>query len=343
MTTTQATTRLAEAAELYAALGWSVIPLHDVQASRCSCGRECGNSRGKHPRIGEWQKHATDDADQVQAWWRKWPNANIGVQLGSKSGFVGIDIDPPNGEAVLLAISNGDLPPTLTMRTGKGRRLLYAIHDGVLTEPRTVAFQDQDGLESIRLQGGATGAQCVMPPSLHYSGRHYEWTLGPDDITPAPMPSWLVAEMCRPEKPAPADSRPRDDSAPWTDFNKRESWQGWLTDWGFKPAGGYGDVRYYTRPGKQAGVSVSVGHCRSADDTPAMYVFSGSIRDLPAGKTYDLFGAYARIQHGGDFSRAASALLDLGYGQRRVAKGLEDRVAMLERRLKELEQKTGHG
>lgn len=339
---------LAESALHYAALGWSVIPLHDLRAGRCSCGRDCGNSAGKHPRLNEWQKHATDDVEQIERWWQSFPHANIGVRLGSTSGIVGIDIDPPNGEQALLEVSNGDLPPTLEMRTGKGRRLLYGIPENLEVEPQTVAMRDANGQETIRLQGGATGAQCVMPPSMHYLGHRYEWIRGPEQYAIALMPQWLVVEMCRPKQPDwndAGDRRPIDGTEPWSAFNRGEkgdNWHKWLVeDWGYKPAGGSGDTRYYTRPGKTGGISVSVGHYRCRDGTPALYTFSGNCPSLPGAKCYDLFGAYTRIEHDGDFQKAARWLLDRGYGQRRVS--LEERVRRLEQLVAELTRSKVHG
>lgn len=348
-------TSLAAAAELYAALGWAVVPLHEVDASgRCSCGRNCENSRGKHPRLNEWQDLATDDVDQVRAWWRQWPNANIGARCGSKSGFIAIDVDPPGGEQALIEHSGGDLPATVESRTGKGRRLFYAITEACTTEPKTRGFKDDgaDGKkqESIRLQGGNTGAQCVLPPSMHYLGHRYTWAPGhgPEDIAMAPMPSWVWVEMCRSDKaPPPADTRAnRDDSSPWSEFNREDSWDFWLKQWGYTPAGGRGEVRYYTRPGKTAGVSASVGHVRASDGTPALWVFSGNCPELEPDKSYDLAGAYSRIMHRGDFSAAGKSLFSLGYGKKKVVH-LEGRVAGLERRIGELEsvirKLTAHG
>ena len=83
---------------------------------------------------------------------------------------------------------------------------------------------------------------------------------------------------------------------------------------GFKPAGGRGDVKYFTRPGKSSGVSATLGHYRAKDGTPALYVFSGSIPTLPAEKCYDLFGALTRLEHRGDFAAASRALASKGFG-----------------------------
>lgn len=328
---------LAYSAEHYAALGWCLIPLHGIENGRCSCGRDdCKTSAGKHPRLNEWQKHATADLEQVRAWWRQWPNANIGARTGSKSGFVAIDIDPPGGEEALLEHSGGDLPPTVESLTGKGRRLFYAIPENCEVEPKTAPFKDANHNETIRMQGGTTGAQCVLPPSMHHSGRRYEWAPGrsPAEIGLAPMPSWVWVEMCRPEPPPPADTKgDRHPDAPWSEFNRNDSWNEWLTHWGYKPAGGRGDVRYYTRPGKDGGISVSVGHVKALDGTPALWVFSGSCPDLPPDKSYDLAGAWTRVMCRGDFTEAGRSLAQMGYGKKRVPH-LEERVAKLEQQLK---------
>ena len=201
---------MAAAALEYAAIGWQVVILHNLTPSGCcTCGGDCGNGRGKHPRLPKWQDRATADPDVLRGLWGQHPRSNVGIRTGSGSGVVAIDVDPPSGEAFLAALADGDLPPTVEMVTGKGRRLLYAIPDGAEHEPRTVCFQDEAGDEAVRLQGGTSGAQFVAPPSAHYSGRRYEWAAGrsPFEVEPAPMPAWLLVEMCRPAQAPFAGAR----------------------------------------------------------------------------------------------------------------------------------------
>ena len=77
--------------------GWFIIPLYHPIGQRCSCGKDCGKDIGKHPRIKDWPNTATRDPDLIRRWWTQWPEANIGILTGVKSGLVVIDIDPRNG------------------------------------------------------------------------------------------------------------------------------------------------------------------------------------------------------------------------------------------------------
>src|SRR5688500_10795545 len=107
-----ALSRLGQAAERYAAQGWHVFPL---------------TPRAKTPLLkgAAGFLSATTDLEQVRAWWRQHPNANIGLWPG-QSGLVVLDIDGPNGEKA--AQSLGVLAePTLICTTGRpdGGRHLY--------------------------------------------------------------------------------------------------------------------------------------------------------------------------------------------------------------------------
>ena len=81
----------------YAKCGLAIFPLHSIRAGRCTCGRDCGKNAGKHPRVKGGFKVATTDARQIEAWWRKWRDANIGIATGVVSGIIVIDIDGADG------------------------------------------------------------------------------------------------------------------------------------------------------------------------------------------------------------------------------------------------------
>jgi putative DNA primase/helicase len=74
----------------YASRGWPVFPCHP---------------NSKHPLVkseakGEGGlKLATTDPDRIAAWWKKWPDAMIGVRMGTAgSGCFAVDLDPKGGE-----------------------------------------------------------------------------------------------------------------------------------------------------------------------------------------------------------------------------------------------------
>lgn len=47
----------------------------------------------KNPMVAHGLKEASSDERTVDGWWRRWPNANIGIPTGTVSGFDVVDID----------------------------------------------------------------------------------------------------------------------------------------------------------------------------------------------------------------------------------------------------------
>lgn len=159
-------------ARRYLDLGWSVIPLR----------------RDKRPYL-PWQTYQTrrPDPDELSSWWQRWPEANVGVVTGTVSGILVLDTDGPDGEA---ALAGRHLPPTPTARTGKGIHRYYR-HPGRHV-PNAVRL-----LNGVDLR--ADGGYVVAPPSVHPSGKHYEWVPGmsPWDLPCAEPPTWLLHQARR--------------------------------------------------------------------------------------------------------------------------------------------------
>jgi len=178
---------VAEAARDYARRGWSVVPVHTLRDGRCSCGRRDCPAVAKHPRT-RWEASMREPAsgEQVAAWWRRWPDANIAVATGCVSGVAVLDVDPRSGgDDVLRSLEErwGALPETLEARSGGGgRHVWFAVEEDL---PSAVLAP---GLE-LKAERGAV----IAPPSLHASGERYSWAPGrsPDDLEPLPVPDWL--------------------------------------------------------------------------------------------------------------------------------------------------------
>ena len=177
-----------EAALQYAARGWAVLPLNWIMPDgSCSCGNpDCGSSRGKHPRhkrTGKDHALASTDPATIEAWWRQWPQANVGIVTGAKSGLFVLDVDGAKGRAKLaeLLAQHGPFPRTLAAVSGRpdGGAHIYFHTD---TEVRISASEGLD----VRCDGGLV----VAPPSMHYTGNRYRWH---DTRAPlAELPAWLL-------------------------------------------------------------------------------------------------------------------------------------------------------
>lgn len=166
---------LQHAAIEYVRRGWSVIPVR---------------ARAKVPLV-RWEAYQSRRASEVEieAWFQQWPDANVGVVTGEVSNLVVLDVDPQHGGSESLREleqTHGTLPPTIEAVTGGGgRHLYYAFPLHPLRNRAGLA----PGID-LRAEGG----MVVVPPSMHPSGRAYQWVAdhGPGERAPASMPPWLL-------------------------------------------------------------------------------------------------------------------------------------------------------
>ena len=167
-------TAIRQAALDYVARGWSAVVLRP---------------RDKFPRI-RWEPYQYRVADpaEVERWFDRWPDSNIGIVTGQVSGLVVVDVDPRHGSEDSIAAWDSAgriLPETVEAATGGGGRHLYF-------RAPTVFLRNRVGLApGIDLR--ANGGLVVAPPSIHPSGGRYLWRPGcaPGDRAPAALPDWL--------------------------------------------------------------------------------------------------------------------------------------------------------
>ncbi len=170
------------AVRLYARLGLCPILLHGIlDDGACSCGRaDCDKSRGKHPIHKDWQS-APLDVDALDRALATNRHYNIGLRTGMQPCGRGLCVVDVDGERELLAPleqEHGQFPRTLTARTGSGGlHLFYWLRDGIEIGNRAAVVPHVD----FRGYGG----QVVAAPSLHLSGRNYEWI---DSREPVQLP-----------------------------------------------------------------------------------------------------------------------------------------------------------
>src|SRR5262245_18986993 len=117
-------TRMLNAALVYASRGIAVFPVWGIEGGRCACGAaEC--SPAKHPIPTRGFQEATTDEPTIRRWWARHPGANIATPT---SWCVVVDVDRRHGGDDALALlerSHGPLPETAEVVTGSGGRHIY--------------------------------------------------------------------------------------------------------------------------------------------------------------------------------------------------------------------------
>jgi hypothetical protein len=143
----------------------------------------------KQPLINDNLARATTDPNIINGWWGAKGAYNIAIATGAASGIWVLDVDGADGERTLarLEIGHGRLPPTVEVATGNGRHLYWRWpSDGADGGIRNT--QCRDDIPGLDVRGD--GGYVLAPPSVHPSGRDYQWLSGSVEIANAP--AWLL-------------------------------------------------------------------------------------------------------------------------------------------------------
>lgn len=146
--------------------GWAVFPV---------------SATTKKPLTPHGCKDAKKDPGAIRAWWKRHPDASIGVATGIISNLIVIDEDIDedkdlNGyqEVTQWERINGNLPETVRAITGRGGAHLYFKYTGKDIKNRAGILEGVD----VRGEGG----YVIAPPSYHPNGTQYQWEDDPEDI-----------------------------------------------------------------------------------------------------------------------------------------------------------------
>jgi hypothetical protein len=171
--------RLRKALE-YGACGWPVFPC-------VPCGKE--------PLTRHGHLDATTDRSRITAWWNRWPDANIGIPTGGRSGILALDVDQPVGLYAFEA-EHGELTATRKHLTGSGgMHYLYRYPEGCGI--RNSAGKLAPGVD-VRGEGG----YVIVPPSA--TTRVYEVL---DALPPAEPPAALMDALTALQEPRKEDGK----------------------------------------------------------------------------------------------------------------------------------------
>ncbi len=157
---------------VYASRGWAILPT---------------SKKNKTPLISGGSRSATTNPTLIRQWWRKHPNANIGLATGKISGFWVVDIDIKGGKDGLKAIMDefGDnilSENQLIARTASGGYHIF------FKCPDDFEIHNKQGvLSGVDIRGDG-GYVIAAPSSMCINGDwvEYKWNKGGSKIMDAP-------------------------------------------------------------------------------------------------------------------------------------------------------------
>lgn len=147
---------------------------------------------GKRPLTADGFLEATIDEARIRRWWGRWPQANVAIPTGERSGLLVLDVDAGGGtdSLALLELSRGQSPKTAWSQTGEGGQHLYfrypsrqELQEGGLYMQ---GIRNSQGLLGVGLDVRGEGGYVVAPPSSTL--RAYRWV----DRSPPVGASWLL-------------------------------------------------------------------------------------------------------------------------------------------------------
>jgi putative DNA primase/helicase len=339
-------------ADEYARAGLSILPIETDGTKGPKINRLPRGENGK-PSWTPLQHAIADETERR----RLFHGAPVGVGIigGAVSGNLEIiDFDKPDlfapfmAEAELLAPGLvGKLPLVKT----PGGYHLYLRCEHIEGNKKLAQYpaEDEEGrlVAKTGIETRGEGGYVVAPGSpaeCHDTGKLYQHVAGPA-ITSTPtitgeqrailfqaarsLNAWFDDEPIENKR---AKSQGENETAehtglmPGDDYAQKTSWPEILEPHGWHEHHTSGERTYWTRPGKaERGWSATTG-ATSGNGNELLCVFSTNAHpfQVPAGKpcgTFGKFGAYALLNHGGDFAAAAKALYAAGYGDRVKADG----------------------
>ena len=153
--------------------GWKLMP---IAAKQKNPGTMLGTG---------WQDQASNDPAQIERWIEQHGQCNWGVLLGEASGIIDVEDDSPEGRSILETAMDTCAVRTPCYTSGKSIHRIFQ-HDERMAKDSCSVMQ----AFGTEWRFGKTPAQSVVPPSVHESGKRYQWLpgLSPDEVEVARLP-----------------------------------------------------------------------------------------------------------------------------------------------------------
>lgn len=314
-------------ARLYASKGIRVLPVAPAPAKR--------------PLIGAWQDKATDDRQTIEAWWRRHPEARVGMATG-EPGFDALDFDVSDGKPGLAQMEKlidlGVIQPGTFYYVGTpsgGRHMLFkGSQQRNKQNEKTIPGVDFRGRGGMVLAAGNEGYELIARP--HAGLGTVDWeairaalappeteqttTLvgppanrpGPAGMTASPLPPVPTGavsgrkptRLVAPHRGGQYDD-PIGEESPLDWYTRNYDIEQLLESGGWTFAYEAEGKRHYVRPGKKRSEGSSGNVATMGDGRRVFYNFS-STTNIPTDTALSTAMLFAWMYHGGDQRAAAS-------------------------------------
>ncbi|GHC28807.1 MULTISPECIES: hypothetical protein [Streptomyces rochei group] len=227
---------------------------------------------------------------------------------------------PSGGRHFRVRVDGADVPGNTKLASRLAREDEYTDE-----ERQRLREKPNSRIVRVLIETRGQGGYGLVEPSggpVHASGAPYiRLEGGPASIPTLDVDAWqAIRDVCRmvdalpkPESPKtapkPQQPLPEGGTRPGEDYEARADWQDILSGI-FRPLITRGSTTYWGWADGYPGVKATTGRDPEHD---RLWVFAtGS--ELEADTLYTKFGAYAALQHNGNFKAAAAALRREGYG-----------------------------
>jgi putative DNA primase/helicase len=142
---------------------------------------------GKKPVLAGGVHSATTDVADLTAYFRANPDASYGIATGGKARIGVLDVDGTVGRASLKSLTDkhGQLPKTVTVKTGNGTHRYFRFDDNQI--------RNSVGTLGAGIDFRGDGGYVVGPGCTHPSGHTYQYEKGRalGEVEIALAPPWL--------------------------------------------------------------------------------------------------------------------------------------------------------
>ena len=300
----------------YLASGLSIIPIV--------------RDGSKRPALDSWtpyqERLAT--ADEVSQWVRQ-GHEGWGLVCGAVSGNVEvIDFDDAEAFAAWCEVVDATLLALVVIqRTPSGGS--HVIYRCAEVEGNQKLARKATGETLIETRG--EGGQILIEPTTaayHPAGKPYEIVQGsllaiPEIATIERAEMLYAARVLNEYFPVVKTWEPISDNGdglrPGDDFAASTAWEDILRPFDWRPLYQRGDRIIWQRPGKDGpGGSAQTGGASRKTGFGGLYVYSTNAAPFESDRGYGKFHAYALLNYDEDFSAAARALSQQGFGRQLI-------------------------